>query len=184
MQKFLYQKQTSLTKELCEDIIENFEQDYENKKYMFILNKLDTEYELSYLSNNKIKTHLINELNNNIAEYQAATNLKILNDNYNNNKYQKYTMIIKKNISDDNQTNTPKDIIKFKSRLVSLTNKINTIGFIWFLNTSDDDELIFWDNYKIKPTAGTLLLFPISWCFPYKEIIANNSQKIIIYGYV
>lgn len=175
MEKFLYQKQTSLTKELCDDIIENFEQDYENKKYMFILNKLDTEYELSYLSNNKIKTHLINELNNNIAEYQAATNITL----FKNNKYQKYTMIIKKTMTNADNA----DSVKIKSRVITLTRKINTIAFIWFLNTTDD-EIVFWNNYKIKPTAGTLLLFPVSWCFPYKEIIANNSEKMVIYGYI
>lgn len=178
MEKFIYQKRASLTKELCDDIIEHFEEDYENKKYMFNINKLDTEYELSYLSNNKIKNHLINELNNNIAEYQTATNIKLFK---NHTKYQKSTMIIKKNTMNENPTN---ETIKIKKRLITFTKKINTFAFIWFLNTSDDDELIFWDNYKINPTTGTLLLFPVSWCFPYKEIIANNSQKMVIYGYI
>ena len=177
MENFIFLKNSLLTKELCDEIMENFKHDFENKKYMFIINQLDTEYELSYLSNNKIKNHLINELNKNIIEYQTKLNIPL----FNNIKYQKFTMIIKK--YNAVETNTNIDIVKVKNRIITFTKKINTLGFVWFL-TDFDDEIVFWDNYKIKPTAGALLLFPVSWCFPYKEFVANNTQNFIIYGYI
>ena len=184
MEKFIYQKKISLTKELCDEIIENYEEDYENRKYIFIVNKLDTEYELSYLSNNKIKDHLTNELNKNIIEYISSVNVNL----FDNIKYHKFTMIIKKSFYIDNAYNNELDssnidIFKVKSRVATFTKKISTIAFIWFL-TDFDDEIVFWDNYRIKPTTGTLILFPVSWCFPYKEIVSNNAQNYVIYGYI
>jgi hypothetical protein len=54
--------------------------------------------------------------------------------------------------------------------------------YIWFLCNYDGEFII--NNYKIKPVAGALLIFPCSWCFPYYENIAFNTTKYCIFGYV
>jgi hypothetical protein len=55
--------------------------------------------------------------------------------------------------------------------------------YIWFLNDYDG-EIIFWNEYRIIPKCGKFIMFPISWCFPYQEIIHSDANKYIVYGYI
>jgi hypothetical protein len=55
--------------------------------------------------------------------------------------------------------------------------------FVWFLNDFNG-EILFWNDYYVRPTAGSLLIFPASWCFPFSEVVKHNETVSMITGYV
>jgi hypothetical protein len=163
---FIYEKNNSITDELCKDIIEIFENDVSNNNCM--------DYNDEYI---KIKRYLTEELKKNIQSYEKKINgvsgiedYKIIDvKNYN------FVFFIENN-------NKPNDIINYINRTTS-KNNVKLLMYIWFLNDYDG-EIIFWNEYKIIPKAGNFIIFPVSWCFPYQELIHLQTQKYIIYGYV
>lgn len=54
--------------------------------------------------------------------------------------------------------------------------------FIWGLS-SEQNELLFWNEYQVQIKMGKLLMFPNSWCFPYKEVVKNMKDAYVIYGF-
>jgi len=72
--------------------------------------------------------------------------------------------------------------ILLKNEKCSENKNDKNIGFIWFLNNYDE-EIIFCNEYKIKPKMGTLILFPSSCHFQYQEINTNDKAIYIIKGY-
>ena len=67
---------------------------------------------------------------------------------------------------------------KFKRTLI-----IKKLNFILFLNDFDG-EICFWKDFKIIPKAGTLIIFPASWCYPFSEFIKPNKTALTMTGYV
>ena len=63
------------------------------------------------------------------------------------------------------------------------TTRIKKFHFIWFLNEYEG-EIIFWNNYSIKPLAGKLIIFPASWCFPFFELTKFNQTIFTISGFI
>ena len=52
--------------------------------------------------------------------------------------------------------------------------------YLWYLNdVTDGGETAFNGEYKIKPTAGKLILFPASWTFPHCGKMPVSSDKYI-----
>ena len=59
------------------------------------------------------------------------------------------------------------------------------ITFLWYLNdVSEGGETEFWGNYKIKPEAGKLILFPATWTFPHTGKMPLSNDKYIITGWL
>ena len=59
------------------------------------------------------------------------------------------------------------------------------ITFIWYLNNVDEGgETEFCGDFRIKPTAGKLVLFPASWCYPHCGIMPISDDKYIITGWL
>lgn len=59
------------------------------------------------------------------------------------------------------------------------------ITYIWYLNDiSEGGETNFVKNFKIKPVAGRLLLFPSTWSYPHAGLIPISSDKYIITGWI
>lgn len=154
---FIYQKYNSITNELCEDIIEIYN------------NTSDKNY-IQYSSEfSKIKKYLINVLKQYLLAYKKKINTcKIFNFNFD---------LCNFIIEDSKSHNNIHYLHKF-----SKTTPHHFI-YIWFLNDYDG-QIIFFNDYKIIPKMGLFLLFPISWCFPYEELIKLNENRYIIYGYI
>ena len=154
---FIYQKYNSITNELCDDIIEI----YNNSSDKSLI-----QYTIAF---SKIKKYLINILQKYLFDYKKQMNkLKIFNFNFDQCNF-----IIEDSRSHNN--------IHYMYKM-SKNNSYHFI-YIWFLNDYDG-EIIFFNDYKIKPKGGLFLLFPISWCFPYQELIKLNENRYIIYGYI
>jgi Rps23 Pro-64 3,4-dihydroxylase Tpa1-like proline 4-hydroxylase len=59
------------------------------------------------------------------------------------------------------------------------------ITYLWYLNDVEEGgETLIWDNLKIKPTAGKLLLFPSTWTFPHTGLMPISNDKYILTGWV
>lgn len=162
---FIYEKNNSITDELCKDIIEIFENDISNN------NRYTMDYNDEY---KKIKRYLTEELKKYIHNYEKKINgmkdYKII-DIKNHN----FVFYIENN-------NKPNDIINYINR-TTVKNNVRLLMYIWFLSDYDG-EIIFWNEYKIIPKAGKFIMFPVSWCFPYQELIQLQTKKYIIYGYI
>jgi hypothetical protein len=59
------------------------------------------------------------------------------------------------------------------------------ITYIWYLNdVNEGGETEFCGDFRIKPTAGKLVLFPASWCYPHSGIMPISNDKYIITGWL
>lgn len=165
---FIYEKENSIQIDLCNDIIEIYEND--NIKELY---DIDNNNDFS-----KLKKTLQKELIINIYSYYKQIN-KIENYTFFNlNSFldikKKYTFFIENSKTDKND-------IQILNRIIN--NEYKNFMYIWFLNDYNG-EIVFYDEYIIKPKAGKFIFFPVSWYFPYNELIQLNSNKYIIYGYI
>ena len=64
-------------------------------------------------------------------------------------------------------------------------DKFRILTFLWYLNDVDvGGETEFFDEIKIKPKQGRLLVFPCAWPYIHKGNIPLSSNKYIITGWV
>jgi hypothetical protein len=162
---FIYQKEKSIPDELCNDIIDIYNDDTLN-----ISDKYNINENMRYL---KIKDFLIKELKESLIKYDKQIN-KLKNYKFLYLNPQQFDFYIENNKTISENT---KKINRFSE------NKLKLLMYIWFLNDYHG-EISFWNEYKIQPKIGKILIFPVSWCFPYEEIIHLQANKYIIYGYV
>lgn len=194
---YFYINEHSLSKELCVDIINLFKT--ENNKYegttVSGLNKDikdTTEVQIPQNSNSplfkKLRSLLDKELNNNVKKYVNNINNFISNSEENSDHKLK---IFKDFLLFDTMQIQKYD--KQKGRYVyhhdfmieEKEKKYRVITFIWYLNNVEEGgETEFWKDYKIKPTAGKLVLFPASWTFPHRGKMPISDDKYIITGWV
>lgn len=179
---FVYSNEHSLSKILCNEIIELFENNKDKYKGTtnggfnknvkdttdFVIPKNDIRW-------SRIYKLLEKELSNNVKNYINKYNehKKLLFPNYLSFKsiqIQKYNKGVGKYICHHDQ------VIK--------KNNMRKITFIWYLNDiTYGGETEFFD-FKIKPNAGKLVLFPALWVYPHKANVPLSSDKYIMTGWL
>jgi hypothetical protein len=165
---FIYEQNNSITNDLCKDIIEI----YNNDKQKYEKYNIDVNNEYA-----KLKTFLMKELNTHIHKYEKQIN-KINNYKMINIKNTNFSFFI------ENKNKNNKDFFNYINRFsIEKQNNVKLFMYIWFLNDYDG-EIFFWNEYRITPKCGKFIMFPISWCFPYQEIIHSDANKYILYGYI
>jgi hypothetical protein len=191
-ENFIYTKLNSLTEPIINEIINNYKfLKLHFDEIMVTDNNFSCENKdykmLNYL---KIKKYLSNEIQTNLYKY-----IEIINKLSENNTFKVLHNSDSVNISNFNynKIDTNQNLINDRSfddrRIEHLYHskysifKEKKFFFLWFLNEYNG-EIIFWNNYVIKPKAGMLLIFPSSWCFPFSEFIEENQIKYAISGYV
>lgn len=194
MEKFniidlVYTNKNSLSCELCNDMINLFEQEENrfsgqsaaglNKNFKdttdFVITTGGPRWD-------KINKLLSKELNNNVIEYikncsnMVHSNYHIFGTNYLTSalmQIQKYEKNVGKYIYHEDFT------CDFTNR------KIRKITFLWYLNdVVEGGETEFWSKYSIKPEAGKLVLFPACWTFPHTGKVPISNDKYIITGWL
>jgi len=204
-EKYIYKNNCSLSEELCKIIIDLFEGEM-NGKYEgvtaggitkdvkkttdFIIPKdLNDNNEIIIQKWSKIQKLLDDELNRNIKKYinNIFTSLNI-DKKENNTKYyvfsQKFLthekfMIQKYNKNAGRYTYHDDFIVDWNKE------KYRLITYIWYLNNVENGgETEIWDDFKIKPETGKLLLFPSSWTFPHRGVMPISDNKYIITGWL
>lgn len=69
----------------------------------------------------------------------------------------------------------------------SIQSRHRYLAFIWYLNTLEDGgggETEFIDGTIIKPKAGKLLIFPVTWTNIHRCVTIKTGSKYIITGFV
>jgi len=174
-ENYIYVKYNSLTSELCEEVIDKLN----NQLNIFMFNTNTQSYQMMCdHSFGKLQNILIHELNKNMAFYKMVDYNGInLNSRLEKTLCNAQFCIQKKMFENDKKYKC----INIENRItIHDSVKIKMLQFIWILN--DNLDYIFWGYHKISTKIGTFILFPISWCFPYSEII--NSDKCTIQGII
>ena len=196
--EFVYQNDSSLSPELCNRIITLFENDdskYEGitigglqknvKNTMdLMINPLDVKWI-------KINKTLENELINNVKIYIDNINSLISSYDVENNNINKFKLFSNKILTTHSKFMIQRYIknegkyIYHNDGLVDYTDKRQRVlTFLWYLNdVAEGGETEFLGN-KITPTAGKLILFPASWCFPHRGVMPISNNKYIITGWL
>jgi hypothetical protein len=200
MENFLYTNNYSLSKELCIDIIKYYEEE-KDKHYKGItaggvnINIKDTtDYLIDIKSDKnskwgKILHILVKELSKNTIDY--------LRELSKNDEYSKYTISNNKyKILDHNLIGQTFQIQKYVKGIGKYIyhndfsvkwdeNAYRVITYLWYLNDIEEGgETEVLGNYKIKPEAGKILLFPSSWTFPHCGNKPISEDKYIITGWL
>jgi hypothetical protein len=174
MEKFIYINK-SLTETICDEIVEKFECNSQNKTAIQVNIDVSDDHVWSNIKNtviNEIDKHIniyYENLDNNIYFFNNVHHNKIINH-----------IIIKKFKKNECFSNNHND------RGVDFHNKKSRIlSFMFFLNTIDNGgEVEFFGYHKIKPEKGNIIIFPSEWFFPYSENVSISNDKYIIKGWI
>jgi len=193
MELFLYEDSTSLDISLCNRIIELYEN--EENKYEGVtrggLNKSvkdTTDFVIPYDASSNtdwlnISDILYNELNKNLHKYIVKIRQYLNNEKYilfDAKCLTENLFMIQKYIK-----NRGHYIYHNDSSFEPDRTKYRVLTYLWYLNDiTEGGETEFWGNYKIKPTAGKLLIFPSSWSFPHCGKMPISDNKYIITGWL
>jgi len=193
MVDFIRQYPNSIPNLLCEDIIQLFET--EKDKYKGItINGVNIEIKdttdfiipKNNITWSNIEMLLYNELYDALKLFKTDISKPDYNmNNYNktfsffgNNELFAHTFMVQKYIKGVGKYIYHDDFTK-------TSKSMRVITFLWYLNDVEEGgETVFWDNYKIKPEAGKLLLFPATWTYPHTGKMPVSDNKYIITGWL
>jgi Rps23 Pro-64 3,4-dihydroxylase Tpa1-like proline 4-hydroxylase len=200
---YIYTKQNSISRELCNKIISMYES--QNGKYEGVtacgLNK-DVKDTTDFIIPktcdkwSKIDDFLQRELTTNVRTYinNITTNITNGINNYADHvKSQvfQYSIFSTDRLSLD--TILIQRYYKGKGKYIKHHDfaikwdekKHRVVTFLWYLNdVTDGGETEFWHNHKITPEAGKLILFPACWSFPHAGLMPISHDKYIITGWL
>jgi Rps23 Pro-64 3,4-dihydroxylase Tpa1-like proline 4-hydroxylase len=199
MEKYIYTNKISLSQEICDDLIELFEN--EERKYDGIThgglqkNIKDTKdfvipenepkwYKYYQLFHNELTRNLnmyINKLNDNEKFKNINQNTTNIFKHFENSKLSHSIFMIQRYKMNEGRYVYHHDFsIDYKNK------KNRVLTYLWYLNdVKEGGETDFPDlNLQIKPEAGTLLIFPATWDFPHCGKMPISSNKYIVTGWL
>jgi Rps23 Pro-64 3,4-dihydroxylase Tpa1-like proline 4-hydroxylase len=174
---------TSLSKPLCNEIIERFERQ-ENKRDGSIFSgvkkdiKDTTDFHLCEDSENwkDIDKVLSNELSKALEEYILRLNKKTQVFGYSSIsdkgfQIQKYEKGVGKYV--------------FHNDFIHNQQEARILTYLWYLNTIEEGgQTDFLDRGIVKAEQGKLILFPACWTYPHAGVMPVSDNKYIITGWV
>ena len=202
LENYFYINNNSLSKELCNEIINLFENENEKTgKYEGVtaagLNKKIKDTSDFIIPNKnennkpqwkKIREVLDKELNNNVKQYVKKINDCVsVNEENSTHKYKVFNDFV------TFETIQIQKYDKQKGRYIYHQDfscdwkekQYRVITFLWYLNDVDEGgETEFWGSYKIKPEKGKLLFFPATWTYPHRGMMPISNDKYIITGWI
>jgi hypothetical protein len=199
MEKYIYTNKISLSQEICDDLIELFEN--EERKYDGVThgglqkNIKDTKdfvipenepkwYKYYQLFHNELTRNLkvyINKLNDNQIFKNINQNTNNIFKHFENSKLSHSIFMIQRYKMNEGRYVYHHDFsIDYKNK------KNRVLTYLWYLNdVKEGGETDFPDlSLQIKPEAGTLLLFPATWDFPHCGKMPISSNKYIVTGWL
>jgi|LakMenE18May11ns_1017448.scaffolds.fasta_scaffold9827012_2 hypothetical protein len=198
--KRIYINNTSLSHELCREIIDLYEKDKLKHQQGVVMSgarpeiKDTTDLTLNTDDDNwcEIRKILIRELRYNIDKYaELINNPNDFKSSNNNSNHQDYKNIKPETLSSETimvqkyKMNKGRYVYHDDHRVVQNSKMQRVITFIWYLNdVIEGGETVFDGIYKIRPRSGKLVLFPASWTFPHCGKMPLSSDKYIITGWI
>jgi hypothetical protein len=200
LENYFYINNNSLSKEICYDIINYFENE-ETGKYegntggglrKDIKDTLDFQIPAKNKNNkqhwNKIRDLLEKELNNNIKNYVKKINNAItINEENSDLKYKVFDKFVSFETIQIQRYNKQKGRYIYHQDFLTEweAKKFRVITFLWYLNDVEEGgETEFWGTYRVKPEAGKLLFFPATWTYPHRGMMPISNDKYIITGWI
>ena len=199
MEKYIYTNKTSLSKEVCSDIIELFENEdrkdhgvthggvQKNIKHTHDFTIPENEpkwYKYHQLFHNELTRNLqiyLNKLNENPSFKNENQNTTAVYKHFENVTILQSVFMIQRYIMNEGR------YIYHNDFSVDLKNKKNrVITYLWYLDDVEEGgETDFPDlNLKVKPETGKLILFPATWDFPHCGKMPISSNKYIVTGWL
>ena len=168
---FLIYENESLSHDICDTIMNIF-----NTYFTMKINTVQINFKIKEndpLDN--IKNILMNQIKYHLELYltsQLSTNLNVTNISI--NKCNVYKFFKNHNINSKNIVNYCK-----------FSKKLTLFSFIWILNDVEDEWIIkFYNDYKIKPEKGKIILFPSEWFIPFSMNNSLSNELYIIQGVI
>lgn len=202
IENFLYVNNSSICNQLCNDIIGLFEEQsgkYEgvtasglNKNIKdttdFLIPRKDADLE-TIKKWERIDKFLSKELDRNVKKYIQNLNdkMNIIEENSDSkfNICSSNALVTKEFMIQRYIKNKGRYIYHNDSCVEWNNKKYRLITYLFYLNTVDEGgQTEFWGEYKIKPEAGKLLLFPASWVYPHRGMMPISNNKYIITGWL
>lgn len=188
---FIYENDNSLCEELCNDIIELYENEdgkYDGLTGGGVQKKIKNTTDFIIPKNNekweKIEKCLYKELHKNILKYIEHINCESYNPEFNNGRdtnifkntnLELYYFMVQK------YEKHVGEYVYHNDFWVEESSKYRVITFLWYLNDVEEGgETQFWDSYKIKPKTGKLIMFPSCWTHQHRGLMPKSSNKYII----
>lgn len=194
--RYIYTNPNSLSRELCEEIINKYELSTEKRDGATLggVNR-EVKYTKDLLMRtsewDRISATLRNELHNNLNIFlKELSNREDFKGMHNNSKHKDFKITFA-NITTDifmaqKYTANVGRYVYHNDSLVDWNEKRKRfMTYLWYLNdVIEGGETTFDGKYQIKPTAGKLILFPASWTFPHCGKMPISSDKYIITGWI
>lgn len=186
MNEYIYQQKNVLTSDLCDKIIQYYndsKETYEGVTYGGLNKNIKDTRDLIIPSTDpyweNINTVLYESLYANILIYLKQINPDTVSYRiFPTNRLTESFFMIQKY-----QKNKGKYVYHNDSRFES--SKYRVITFIWYLNNVEEGgETEFWGEYSVKPEKGKLVLFPASWTFPHCGKMPISHDKYIVTGWL
>jgi hypothetical protein len=194
--RYIYTNPNSLSRELCEEIINKYEVSTEKRDGSTLggVNR-EVKYTKDLLMRtsewDRITVTLRNELHHNLNIFlKDLSNREDFKGTHNNSKHQDFKITFA-NITTDlfmaqKYTANVGRYVYHNDSLVEWGEKRKRfMTYLWYLNdVIEGGETTFDGKYQIKPTTGKLILFPASWTFPHCGKMPISSDKYIITGWI
>jgi len=200
LENYFYINKNSLSKEICKDIINYFENEetckYEGNTGGGLRKDIKDTLDFQILSKNentkqhwnKIRDLLERELNNNVKNYVKKINDAItINEENSENKYKVFDKFVSFDIIQIQRYTKQKGRYIYHQDFSTdwQEKKYRVITFLWYLNDVEEGgETEFWTTYRVKPESGKLLLFPATWTYPHRGMMPISNDKYIITGWI
>ena len=191
LDKLVYEKENVLSKEICDDIINRFENDKKNQISGITLSGLNKDVKdtndlmLSHHDEWKDIDTLINKVI--YTQFELYRNQLTFINSEDGNEIPIF--MFPTQVGD-----TGYQIQKYKQNegkyvwhtdnQVRANGKERLITFLFYLNDVDKGGETDFHYKKIIPRTGKLLLFPATWTFTHRGIMPESSDKYIITGWI
>ncbi len=194
--RYIYTNPTSLSTELCDDIIVKYEKSkdaYDGVTLGGVNHDIKNTRDLIMKTCewDRIKTTLRNELYHNLHRFlKELNNVEDFKGSHNHSINRDYRISFSSIMIDDfmvqkYKANEGRYIYHNDSMIEWNTKRKRFMTYLWYLNdVTEGGETTFDGKYQIKPTTGKLTLFPASWTFPHCGKMPLSSDKYIITGWI
>lgn len=196
MSNYIFTKSHSIPDSLCEQIINNYENDSHNHYRGATIGGINPEIkdttdiiipsDKTHAVWGKISRFLYSELLKNLREYLKSVHNENFNANKNYDKEYFYfdnsPLSVREFLMQKYKKNSGKYV--YHNDFYMNNNSYRVITFIWYLNdVIEGGETEFCNDCKIRPEKGKLLLFPATWTYSHRGNIPISNDKYIITGW-